>query len=198
MSQSFNMMQGVKRRFFAMRNGLLADQMKGAGAPYRIIFGLLQAQVADIAAQVMEGTLDERPEKLDAEATAELARSLRDNTTTRESQLIAPMLMPLEALGEAEARQWLLSCPTTEVADTLCLKLLRRHPAAPAIASETLERADATPIQLYAALRLILNLLILRTVTPDKARSLAAPHSGSEAPMVSRLASDILARCDEA
>ena len=49
MNQSFNMMQAVKRRFFAMRNGALAEQMKSGGADYKINFGLLLAQVADIA-----------------------------------------------------------------------------------------------------------------------------------------------------
>ena len=143
MSQSFNMMQAVKRRFFAMRNGALAEQMKSAGAAYKINFGLLQAQISDIADQVSGGTLDERPEMLEPPAMAELARSLRDNATTRESMLIAPMLFPLELLDEGEARQWLLSCPTPEVADTLCLKLLRRHPAAEAITTEILRAPPA-------------------------------------------------------
>ncbi len=191
------MMQAVKRRFFAMRNGLLADQMKRAGAPYRVNFGLLQAQIADIAGQVADGTLDERPEKLTPEGMAELARSLRDNASTRESLLIAPMLMPLEFVDDDEARAWLLSCPTTEVADTLCLKLLRRHPAATAIANETLLNDGATPIQRYAALRLLLNLLILRSVTPETARSLAAGHTGNEAPMVAQLAARIRQRCED-
>ena len=196
MSQSFNMMQAVKRRFFAMRNGALAEQMKSAGAAYKINFGLLQAQISDIADQVRGGTLDERPEMLEPPAMAELARSLRDNATTRESMLIAPMLFPLELLGEGEARQWLLSCPTPEIADTLCLKLLRRHPGAEAIASEILREPQSSDIQKYSALRLLLNLLILRSVSPEKAKELAAGVAGSESAMVSKLAAQILERCE--
>lgn len=194
MNQSFNMIQAVKRRFFAMRNGALAEQMKSGGADYKINFGLLLAQVADIAGQVHAGTLDERPEKLAAEDMAELARSLRDNTTTRESMLIAPMLFPLELLGREEARQWLLSCHTAEVADTLCHKLLRHHAEASEIAADALAAENTTDIQRYAALRLLLNLLILRKVSPQAARSLAAGFADSEAPIVSRLAAQIIER----
>lgn len=196
MTTSFNMMQAVKRRFFAMRNGLLAEQMKNAGADYKINFGLLQAQVADIARQVHEGTLDERPEKLNPEDMAELARSLRDNTTTRESLLIAPMLFPLELLGEDEAKEWLLSCPTREVADTLCLKLLRQHPAATAIASEAIRANDTSYVQKYAALRLLLNLLILRKIAPEDAKNLAAGLADSEDKTVAQLAAQIIDRCE--
>lgn len=196
MSQSFNMMQAVKRRFFAMRNGALAEQMKNAGAAYKINFGLLQAQIADIADQVRAGTLDERPEILDPCGMAELARSLRDNTTTRESMLIAPMLFPVELLEAGEAREWLLSCPTREVADTLCLKLLRHHPAAEAIATEIIGDKEASDLRKYAALRLLLNLLILRETTPGHAKSLAAGLADDEAEMVSRLAGQIIDRCE--
>lgn len=190
------MMQAVKRRFFAMRNGALAEQMKNGGAGYKINFGLLQSQVSEIAAQVLEGTLDERPELLDREGLAELARSLRDNTTTRESQLIAPLLFPVEMLSEGEARDWLLSVPSAEIADTLCLKLLRNHPAAPAISADILADTSATEMQRYSALRLLLNLLILRKVTSETAISLAAGQTDSEALMVSRLAAQILDRCE--
>ena len=37
-----NEMQIVKRHFFAMRNGIIADTLRRAGSPYHIIFGLIQ------------------------------------------------------------------------------------------------------------------------------------------------------------
>ena len=37
---TFNLMQSVKRRFYAMRNGMLAAQMRQGGVDYRINFGL--------------------------------------------------------------------------------------------------------------------------------------------------------------
>ncbi|MDE7141501.1 MAG: hypothetical protein K2O33_01225, partial [Muribaculaceae bacterium] len=193
---SFNMMQAVKRRFFAMRNGALAEQMKNAGAGYKINFGLLQSQVAEIAAQVRAGTLDERPEKLNPGEMAELARSLRANTTPRESMLIAPMVFPAALLSREEAEEWLLGSPTPEVADTLCLKLLRGHPDAAAIAAATLSSSESSDMQRYAALRLLLNLVACRKMAPAMAKDLAAGHTGSEVPMVSRLAAQIVERCE--
>ncbi len=132
----FNAMQRVKRRFFAMRNGDLAQQMAERGARYRINFGLNLPQVSEIARDFLPGGKEHMavyggqpplPEDLDM---ADFARRLRDNTSTRESMLIAPMLFPVEALSEEEALEWMRSVPTPEVADVLCLKLLRNHPSA--------------------------------------------------------------------
>ena len=46
---SFNEMQTVKRHFFALRNGVIADALRRAGSPFRIIFGLNLPQIAEIA-----------------------------------------------------------------------------------------------------------------------------------------------------
>lgn len=46
---TFNKMQLLKRRFFAMRNGAVADSLRRQGADYRIIFGLNLPQLVDIA-----------------------------------------------------------------------------------------------------------------------------------------------------
>ena len=47
----YNDMQLVKRRFFAMRNGIIADTLRSAGSPFKIIFGLNLPQIIDIASQ---------------------------------------------------------------------------------------------------------------------------------------------------
>ncbi len=140
---SFNKIQQLKRRFFALRNGAVADSMRKAGAPYRIIFGLNLPQLADLAAGF-------GPDP-------ELALRLRDNTTTRESLLIAPMLYPADSLTVADALDWIRLSPTTEVIDILCLKLLRHHPD-PAAIIAPLAVSDR-PLERYAALRLGANIL---------------------------------------
>ena len=119
----FNAMQKVKRRFFAMRNGDLAAQMAVRGARYRINFGLNLPQIVEIARDFLPGgaEFDGLQEDFDM---ADFARRLRDNTTTRESRLIAPMLFPLEKLTAEEALEWARSADVPEVADVLCLKLL--------------------------------------------------------------------------
>ena len=45
----YNQMQIIKRRFFAMRNGIIADTLRKAGLDYRMIFGLNLPQITDIA-----------------------------------------------------------------------------------------------------------------------------------------------------
>jgi hypothetical protein len=88
---------------------------------------------------------------------ADFARRLRANDTTRESMLIAPMLFPVDELTMEEAYTWAATAPTPEVADILCLKLLRNSPLAPSLASRLLASPEAS--ERYCGLRLVLNLL---------------------------------------
>lgn len=139
----FSPMQKIKRRFFALRNGVVADTMRRAGAPYRVVFGLTLPQVAEIAAE-------HGPD-------ADMARELWHNVSTRESLLLAPMLMPRDAMTLKDAVKWVAGAPTAEAVDVLCLKLLKHLPFASELASE-LERHDGSMMR-YAALRLRFNLL---------------------------------------
>lgn len=139
----FNNIQRLKRRFFAMRNGALGESMRKSGAPYRIIFGLNLPQICEIA-----GEFDQ---------DKSLALQLRDNTSTRESMLIAPMLFPVEELNEAIALEWLQNSPTTEVIDVACLKLIKKLDN-PAGLLKFLAKSDR-PLLRYAAIRLGANIL---------------------------------------
>ena len=105
----FNEMQTVKRRFFAMRNGAVADNMRRHVANYRIIFGLNLPQIVEIA--------NETP------ANATLAETLWKNQSTRESMLIAPMIYPRDEFGFDVACRWVSEVPTAEVGDVLCHRL---------------------------------------------------------------------------
>lgn len=140
---SFNKIQQLKRRFFALRNGAVADSMRKSGATYRIIFGLNLPQLAEVAAEF-------GPDP-------ELALYLRTNASTRESLLLAPMLFPAGDLTLAEALEWVRLAPTPEVVDVLCLKLLRRMPDADRLLAVL--AASDVPLERYAALRLGANLL---------------------------------------
>ena len=136
-------MQTVKRRFFAMRNGVIADVLRKGGSPFRIIFGLNLPQIADIAAEV--GTDDA------------LGEALWANSTTRESMLLAPMLMNRETFTCEHAREWIAGIPAAEVADILCHRLLRFEPYAPALAEEL--AASEAEMDRYVAVRLMFNLV---------------------------------------
>ena len=153
--ERFNEMQRLKRRLFAMRNGIVADALRKGGCPFRIIFGVNLPQLSEIAA--------------DCGASPELAEKLWANTTTRESMLIAPMLMPVEVMDEERVSCWVGSVPSVEVADVLCHRLLKRLPDAPSVA-ERLYLHARTDMERYTAVRLMFNLVYKH---PARARALA-------------------------
>lgn len=141
----YNRIQIIKRRFFAMRNGIIADILRKAGLDYRMIFGLNLPQVVEIA--------EDQPHEV------ALAEELWADRRTRESMLLAPMLYPHADMDRETARRWLVEAPTVEVADVLCLKLLRYVNGAFDLATEALlSERDMTR---YTALRLMFNLLTL-------------------------------------
>lgn len=194
-TREFNAMQRVKRRFFAMRNGDLAQQMAElAGRRYKINFGLNLPQITEIARDFMPGGCEIVDIETEGFDRCEFARQLRANTTTRESMLIAPMLFPPEQLTVEEALEWCTTfTPTPEVADILCMKLLRNHPAAAQIAIQLLE-ADgdhAASLLNYAGLRLLLNLLIIGRIEPPKVRAALASLPNDAALQQSRLTANV-------
>ena len=161
---SYTPMQALKRRMFAMRNGVVADTLRKAGSPFHIIFGINLPQLVEIAAQTGQ--------------SKELAEQLWANKTTRESMLLAPMLMPREEFTKDDALRWgeAFSGPgMAEVVDIACHRLLRHLPFAWDLAEEW----GGT----YAGLRLAFNLvsadpararrLAERSLDDDKLRSLA-------------------------
>ncbi|MDE6157359.1 MAG: DNA alkylation repair protein [Muribaculaceae bacterium] len=157
--RTYSPMQTVKRRFFAMRNGIIADTLRKAGSPFSIIFGLNLPQIADIAEMTGKDTT--------------LAEQLWSNNTTRESMLLAPMIVEAESFTYDDARRWVLSVPALEVADILCHRLLRHLPFAWELA-EDLCGSDA-PLAGYTALRLAFNLV---ATNPDRAIAIASNFTG--------------------
>lgn len=135
-------LRDVKQRFFAFRNGLLADMLRRQGAStHRTIFGLNVPQLREIAAE--------------AGTDPELAELLWADADVRESRLLAPMVAAptADAFGKMDRVQ------TAEEADILCHSLLRRCPDAMDAAKSRL--ADPAPLVQYCALRLLLNLAMV-------------------------------------
>jgi 3-methyladenine DNA glycosylase AlkD len=140
----FSAMQNVKRRFFALRNGIIADTLRKAGDPHHVIFGLTLPQLVEVS----EATGQNK----------ELAQLLWDNNTTRESRLIAPMLMPVSQFSLAEACEYIQQLQCVEEADLLCHRLLRHTDYAFALI-EKYSQDGVADMQRYAALRLAFNLV---------------------------------------
>ena len=168
----YNPMQTVKRRFFAMRNGVVADVLRKAGSPYRIIFGLNLPQIVDIAGEI-------GPSRI-------LAEELFGNTSTRESLLIAPMLMPHEEFSADDAMRWSMNVADREAADILCHRLLRHMPYALDLARELCGKEGLPG---YVGIRLAVNLIYAH---PSECAAIAAGLVDSSDAHVSRLAQQIL------
>lgn len=162
-------MQRLKRRLFAMRNGVVADSLRRAGCPRRIVFGVNLPQLNEIAAEFGP--------------SEELADALWADTPLRESALLAPMLYPAEKLSFDKARKACESIVWTEEADILCFKLLRKTDFAPELAEEL--SASEEPLRRYTGLRLWFNI-----VARYPAQALAAAEAELKRPQpISTLAS---------
>lgn len=171
----FSEMQNIKRRFFALRNGVIADVLKRAGSPYRIIFGLSLVDLRQIAA--VSGR------------NADVAEALRLNDSTRESRLMWPMLLDPEDVSREQAAEWLGGIMSTEEADILCNALLRKTPFAMDIAVEQINDSQSSDLQRYAALRMAAALMYAQ---PEKAREMAQGEAQRDCAMTRGLTQMIL------
>lgn len=136
--ENFNPIQRVKRSLYAMRNGIVADGLRRAGCPYRLVFGVNLPQLNEIAAGVGKD--------------AELAEALWADVDLRESALLAPMIYPHEKLTQDKARELASHVKWPEDADILCFKLLRFAPFAGDLAAELVRAVE--PLKRYTGLRL--------------------------------------------
>lgn len=141
--KDYSPMQRLKRRLYAMRNGVVADSLRRAGCPRRLIFGVNLPQLNEIAAEFGP--------------SEELAEALRNDTALRESVLLAPMLFPIEKLDRDMARKLCEGVKWAEEADILCFKLLRKADFAAEMAMELCEKDE--PLQRYCGLRLWMNIV---------------------------------------
>ena len=136
----FNKLQTVKRHFFAMRNGIIAHTLRKGGSQYKIIFGLNVPQLREIAERIGYDS--------------DLAEQLRRNVTTRESQLIFPMLIDSASVEMNDALQMVSETTSHEAADMLCHGLLRRLPFSFDLA-QSLALEDKSDNERYCSMRLL-------------------------------------------
>ena len=133
----------LRQQLFAFRNGLVAEKLRKSGDPHDIILGCLLPDIALIAK--------------DFQPNSELAQALWNDKRHRECRLISTMLYPPELMDETTAMQWCHDVENQEVADILCLKLLR-HVSSARQLWRKLVQEDNELIQ-YTGYRLLLNLL---------------------------------------
>lgn len=174
----FNTFQTVKRRFFAMRNGIIADALRKSGSPYKIIFGLNMPQLKEIATDYM--------------GNEELAKKLWENKTTRESVILAPMLMDASKLTDEVAKNLIEESPDVECLDMLTHNLLRKYSNKEDLALQLIP-TDNWKYH-YVAMRLAWTFL---TTNPLLAQSLAKKEAEQKDKRTINLALKILSVNDD-
>lgn len=109
--------RGIKHQFMAYRNGIVADTLRSAGTPHKIIFGLQLPQIAEISRNVIH--------------SKELSEALWNDTAVRESRLLACRVYPVEEMDYEKALEMAISVMNREEADILSFFLLRKLHFAP-------------------------------------------------------------------
>ena len=117
----------IRKEFYVLRNGLIADTLRKGGLKQKYIFGLQLPQIKCVAAKFNSEN------KSDASA---LARLLWADKDCREARLLACHIMPVSEISEEEALCWAKDITTREEADILAFRLIRNHSKASEIADK--------------------------------------------------------------
>ncbi|MDE5807939.1 MAG: hypothetical protein K2H76_07450 [Muribaculaceae bacterium] len=120
-------LKDIKQKFFAFRNGILADALRKQ-TDYGVIFGLQIPQIAEIARSL--------------DSSLALAQALWDDVKVRESRLLATYLFPVGEIDREKALVLASEVKTVEEADMLAFRLLKRLPDAPQILEAMESRED--------------------------------------------------------
>lgn len=117
----------IRKAFYALRNGMIADTLRKGGLKQKYIFGLQLPQIKEIA---------DRFRPASEEEAAKIAESLWADQECREARLLACYLMPPASTSIEKATEWAEGVGTREEADILAFRLLRYLPFKADIAEE--------------------------------------------------------------
>ena len=178
-------LRGIRKEFFAFRNGIIADKLRKAGDPHHMIMGCLLVDIIGIVSRARECIGDI------AQMEA-IANELWSDTNSRECRLAAPMLYPAESMTPDLALQWCESVETTEVADNLCHKLLRHLDFADALFRQLITQDQ--PLIKYTGYRLLLNLIAMGKVQLNDSLRAIVEHEANQTAQgpIASLLKDIL------
>ena len=139
-------LSSIRKEFFSLRNGMIADTLRKGGLEQKYIFGLQLPQIKGLAERFLPTT---------GEDSATLARALWSDRECREARLLACHLMPASLTSKEEATEWAEDVTTREEADILAFRLIRHLPFADEIAGicaasdDQLKKYTATAIQRF-------------------------------------------------
>lgn len=100
------LLKSIRHQFFSLRNGMIADVYRRAGAPYKTVFGLQVPQLAGIAREL----------NCDETLRQSLAERLWKEKDIRESRLLACWLFDKEKIELSKLES---ECQTQEEKDIL-------------------------------------------------------------------------------
>ena len=183
-TETQEILRGIRKEFFAFRNGIVADNLRRAGDSHQIIMGCLLVDIHAITNRMREAIDNE-------EEMATIAQELWNDTNSRECRLAAPMLYPSRLMDLEKALKWCETVETIEVADNLCHKLLRHIPNAGDLLRQLI--GDNRPLVKYTGYRLMLNLLLLGKEQPNATlKAIVETEAATAVPPLNLLLKDIL------
>lgn len=145
----------IKGKLRLFMNGVLSQSLREKGLKYRLIFGVELPRLREIAAGY--------------EQNHELAQALWKEDI-RECKILAAYLQPAESFDAELADFWMESVHNTELADYLCMALLRRLPYASQKAFQWI--ASDNRMEEYTGFRLMSHLFItLGTEMNERSRN---------------------------
>lgn len=118
--------KNAKHLFMTFRNGIIAETLRKAGMPYKIIFGLQIPQISEIAKELIQN--------LSTEEISSLADELWNDKSVRESRLLACYLFKPEDTSYEKAKYLANDTITNEECDILCFRILKKLPFAAELA----------------------------------------------------------------
>ena len=142
--QTSETIRQIKAQLRLFMNGVLSQSLREKGLQYRLIFGVELPRLKEIAAGY--------------EQNHELAQALW-NEDIRECKILAAYLQPTDTFDSELADFWMESVHNTELADYLCMALLRRLPFASQKAFQWM--ASENRMKVYTGFRLITHLFAL-------------------------------------
>lgn len=177
MSDIANCIKKLKVEFFSYRNGVIASSLRSSGDTHKYIMGCMLPDIVKITSDICPDI--------------DLACSLWAEEDHRECRIAAILLFPVDAINYEIALEWCYGIENREIADIICLKLLRNTSFANELWHKLLQ--DDRTLMQYTGLRLLVNLIDIGQVQlDDKIKSELTEFSHRSTSGLSHFASSII------
>jgi hypothetical protein len=123
-----DLLKEIKQSFRLYMDGARAQSLREKGVQYHLNWGVSLGHLQEMSR--------------DYEPSHDLAAALWQENV-RECKILATMLMPIDAMPEEEARQWIADTPTQEVAEIGSMALYSRLPYAKELALSLVDKEEA-------------------------------------------------------